>query len=212
LSLARLLVGSAALGTLVLVRREQFPARRDLFGIAVCGVLWFGLYNVVLNAGEQRVDAGTAAMLVGIGPVLIALLAGVLLREGFPRTLIAGCAVAFAGVVVVGPATSERGPDAGVGAALCIVAALAYAGGVLTQKPLLERVSALQVTWLACSVGALARLPFVPALLRELGQASVSSVVWIAYLGVFPTAVAFTTWAYALARTTAGQMGATTRR
>lgn len=210
LSLARLLVGSAALGTLVLVRRERFPARRDLFGIAVCGVLWFGLYNVVLNAGEQRVDAGTAAMLVGIGPVLIALLAGVLLREGFPRKVMAGCAVAFAGVVVIGLATSERGPAAGVGAALCIVAALAYAGGVLTQKPLLERVSALQVTWLACSVGALVCLPFVPALLRELGQASASSVVWAVYLGVFPTAVAFTTWAYALARTTAGRMGATT--
>ena len=53
-------------------------------------------------------------------------------------------------------------------------------------------------------------LPFVPALLRELGQASSSSVVWAVYLGVFPTAVAFTTWAYALARTTAGQMGAAT--
>ncbi|MDQ3788575.1 MAG: DMT family transporter, partial [Actinomycetota bacterium] len=30
------------------------------------------------------------------------------------------------------------------------------------------------------------------------------------YLGVFPTGLAFTTWAYALARTTAAQMGATT--
>jgi drug/metabolite transporter (DMT)-like permease len=30
------------------------------------------------------------------------------------------------------------------------------------------------------------------------------------YLGVFPTALAFTTWAYALARTTASKMGATT--
>ena len=74
LTLARLLVGSAALGALVLVRREPMPARRDLPGIALCGLLWFGLYNVVLNAAEQRVDAGTAAMLVGIGPVLIAVL------------------------------------------------------------------------------------------------------------------------------------------
>ena len=210
LSLARLLVGSAALGSLVLVRRERFPARRDLPGIAICGVLWFGLYNVVLNAAEQRVDAGTAAMLVGVGPILIALLAGVLLGEGFPRALITGCAVAFAGVVVIGLATSERGLDAGLGAVLCLVAALAYAGGVLTQKPLLRRVSALQVTWLACSVGALACLPFAPALLREIGQADLSAVGWAVYLGVFPTALAFTTWAYALARTTAGRMGATT--
>jgi drug/metabolite transporter (DMT)-like permease len=210
LSLARLLVGSAALGALVLVRREPFPARRDLPAIALCGAIWFGLYNVVLNAAERLVDAGTAAMLVGVGPVLIALFAGALLEEGFPRSLFAGCAVAFAGVVMIGFATSDRGFDAGVGAALCIVAAFAYAGGVVTQKPLLKRVSAAQVTWLACSVGAISCLPFAPSLFRELGEADASAVGWAVYLGVFPTAVAFTTWAYALARTTAGRMGATT--
>ena len=105
LSLARLLVGSAALGALVLIRRERLPARRDLPAIALCGVLWFGLYNVALNAAERLVDAGTAAMLVGIGPVLVAVFAGVLLGEGFPRSLFAGCAVAFAGVVVIGLVT-----------------------------------------------------------------------------------------------------------
>ena len=210
LSLARLLVGSAALGALVLFRGERFPARRDLPAIALCGALWFGLYNVVLNAAERLVDAGTAAMLVGTGPVLIAVLAGFLLGEGFPRALFAGCALAFAGVAVIALATSGRGLDAGAGAVLCLVAALAYAGGVVIQKPLLKRAPALQVTWLACSVGAIACLPFAPTLLRELGEAGASSVGWTVYLGLFPTAVAFTTWAYALSRTTAGRMGATT--
>ena len=210
LSLARLTVGSAALGALVLLRREPLPARRDLPAIALCGLLWFGLYNVALNAAERLVDAGTAAMLVNIGPILIAVFAGALLGEGFPRSLFAGCAVAFVGVVVIGFATSGRGFDAGLGAALCLVAAVAYAIGVVTEKPLLKRVSALQVTWLACSVGAISCLPFVPALLREFGQADASVVGWTVYLGVFPTALAFTTWAYALTRTTAGQMGATT--
>jgi drug/metabolite transporter (DMT)-like permease len=78
-------------------------------------VLWFGLYNPVLNEAEQRVDAGTAAMLVNVGPVLIALLAGFLLGEGFPRTLIVGCAIAFTGAVVIGLATTERGVAAGWG-------------------------------------------------------------------------------------------------
>ena len=64
--------------------------------------------------------------------------------------------------------------------------------------------------WLACGVGAIACLPFTPALVRELEEADASAVGWAVYLGVFPTAVAFTTWAYALARTTAGRMGATT--
>ena len=85
LALGRLLVGSAALGAIVLIRREPLPSRRDLPGIVLVGVLWFGIYNVVLNEAEQRVDAGTASMLVNVGPILIALLAGVLLHEGFPR-------------------------------------------------------------------------------------------------------------------------------
>jgi drug/metabolite transporter (DMT)-like permease len=210
LALGRLLVGSAALGALVLIRREPLPGRRDLPGIAFCGVLWFGIYNVVLNEAEQRVDAGTASMLVNIGPILIALLAGVLLGEGFPRSLMAGLVVAFAGVVVIGVATSDQGVAASWGAFLCVVAAFAYAGGVVAQKPLLARVSALQVTWLACTVGAVTCLPFAPSLIGEVGDASGSAVGWMVYLGLVPTAIAFLTWAYALSRTTAGRMGSTT--
>ena len=80
LSLGRLAVGSALLGVFVLLQRGRLPGPRDWPGIVACGVLWFGLYNLALNAAEQRVDAGTAAMLVNIGPILIALLAGWLLR------------------------------------------------------------------------------------------------------------------------------------
>ncbi len=210
LSLGRLVVGSAALGVIVAIRREPLPARRDLPAIAFCGLLWFGIYNVALNEAERHVDAGTAAMLVNVGPILIALLAGVLLHEGFPRSLLAGSAIAFAGAILIGLATSEAGLAASGGAALCLVAAMAYAGGVVSQKPVLARVSALQVTFLACAVGALACVPFGPTLVDELGTASGSAIRWMVYLGLVPTALAFTTWAYALSRTTAGRMGATT--
>jgi drug/metabolite transporter (DMT)-like permease len=210
LTLGRLLVGALVLGAIVTARREALPPREDVARLALCALLWFGAYNVLLNAAEQRVDAGTAAMLVNVGPVLIALLAGVLLREGFPRSLLVGCLVAFAGAVVIGLATSERSVHAGWGAALCVAAAAAYAGGVVAQKPLLERTSALQVTFLACLVGGAACLPFAPALVREAGDAGAGSVAWTVYLGAVPTALGFTTWAYALKRTTAGKMGATT--
>jgi drug/metabolite transporter (DMT)-like permease len=66
------------------------------------------------------------------------------------------------------------------------------------------------VTWSACAVGAVVSLPFAPSLVQQLGAAGPGALAWAIYLGAFPTAVAFTTWAYALARTTAGRMGATT--
>jgi drug/metabolite transporter (DMT)-like permease len=59
------------------------------------GVLWLAVYSVALNEAERRVDAGTAAMLVNTGPILIAIFAGMFLHEGFPPRLFAGYAVAF---------------------------------------------------------------------------------------------------------------------
>jgi drug/metabolite transporter (DMT)-like permease len=210
LSLARISLGSAILGGFVLARRERLPGRTDLPLLLVIGVCWFGLYNLALNEAEQRIDAGTASMLVNVGPILIAVLAGILLREGFPRTLVVGCAIAFGGVVVIGLATSERGVAAGWGTVLCVLAAASYAVAVVAQKPLLSRVPALSLTWLACTIGAVVCLPFAPQLADELGEAPASSIAWVVYLGVFPTSVGFMTWAYALSRTSAGRMGATT--
>jgi drug/metabolite transporter (DMT)-like permease len=43
IALGRLLVSSAVLGAVALVRREPLPRRRDLLAIAVYGVLWLGV-------------------------------------------------------------------------------------------------------------------------------------------------------------------------
>ncbi len=46
--------------------------------------------------------------------------------------------------------------------------------------------------------------------MSDLAAAPMSATLNVLYLGLFPTALAFTTWAYALSRTTAARMGATT--
>jgi drug/metabolite transporter (DMT)-like permease len=73
LAAGRLLIAAVVLGLIVLARREPLPTRRELPLIVLCGVLWFALYNVALNAGERQVDAGTASMIVRVAPILIAL-------------------------------------------------------------------------------------------------------------------------------------------
>jgi drug/metabolite transporter (DMT)-like permease len=205
-----LTIASLALGLIVLWRREPLPSRGDVATVALVGIFWFGLYNIALNAAERRVDAGTASMLVNVGPVILAVLAGLVLHEGFPRRLFAGCAVALAGVVVIGTATSDQGLAASWGALLCVAAAVFYAVGVVAQKPVLTRVSALQVTWLACTFGAVICLPFAFSLDRQLPDAPASSIGWMIYLAIAPMALGFLTWGYALARTTAGRMGSIT--
>ena len=144
LALGRLLAGSLALGCVLLVRREGLPPRAAWPGIAVSGLLWFGVYMVVLNWGEQEVDAGTAAMVVNIGPVLIALLGARLLGEALPPRLLAGMAVSFAGAVTVGLSMSGEGSASTLGVLLCLLAAVGYAGGVVAQKPALAHASAFR--------------------------------------------------------------------
>lgn len=210
LALGRLACGSAVLGLVARARRQGWPQRAAWPGIVVSGVLWFGLYTVALNWGEQKVDAGTAAMLVSLGPVIIALLSGWVLREGFPGALLAGVALSLAGVVVVGTATSGSAHSSVVGVLLCLLAALSFGVAVVGQKPALRYASALQVTTFGAAVGGLACLPFAGQLVSEVAAAPLSATLKVCYLGIFPTAIGFTTWAYALARTPAGKMGATT--
>jgi drug/metabolite transporter (DMT)-like permease len=85
-----------------------------------------------------------------------------------------------------------------------------YAVSLIVQKPLMATLPAIEVTAVACAVGAVACLPWAGRLVEETAAAPTSSVLWMVYLGLFPTAIGFTTWAYALNRTTAGRLGSTT--
>ncbi|HEV8381484.1 MAG TPA: DMT family transporter [Gemmatimonadales bacterium] len=208
LALGRLAIGTALLGALTLARPTVRPTRRELALLALAGLLWFGTYQVVLNEAERRVDAGTAAMLVLVAPIFIVALAAVFLNERTTPNLLLGGLLAFGGVVLIGFATSSHSASL-VGVILCLVAALSSAIGVVAEKPVLNRISALQVTWTCCTVGAVLCLPYAPQLVREWRAAPTGGIAWLLFLGVFPTAVAFTTWAYALARGTAGRLAAT---
>src|SRR5690606_9326187 len=213
LALGRLLAGTLALGAVMLiVRRWVRPSRREWLLLALYGIAWFGAYNVTLNLAEHTLDAGTTAMIVGIGPILIALGAGLMLGEGVPRWLGIGTGVAFAGVVLIGLSTSVFGGGHVdlVGVLWALASAITYAVGVLAQKPVLRRIPPLQATFLGCVIGMIACLPFAGQLVAEAAVASPSALLGVVYLGVVPTALAFTTWGYALARVPAGQLGIST--
>ena len=226
LTFGRLLVGTVALTAMTSLprfgggRRRAFlralPPRVRWLLVAV-GLAWFALYNVALNAGEQHVDAGTASMIIQIAPVLVAVLAGTLLHEGFPRPLVVGLAVALVGTVLIGVGTGAAGAgersaggSPGLGVVLVLVSAVAYAGALVAQKVVLRHLSGLVVTWAACAVGTVATLPFAGELVR--GLAAAPALVWwsVVYLGLVPTALAFSTWAYAMGRSDAGRLSTTT--
>ncbi|CAM3529008.1 DMT family transporter [Nocardioides zeicaulis] len=209
LGAGRLLVAALVVLPLVLRRGWVSPTRREWGLLALGGLGWFGVYNLALNAGERHVDAGTAAMIIQIGPVIVALVAVPLFGERLHAWLVAGMVVGFAGVAVIARGSSDD-PDASlVGVLLVLLAAAMYAVGVLTQKVLLRRLPSVQVVLVSFLIGAVTCLPFagdLPGIVADGG----AELWWVVYLGVFPTAIAFTTWAFALTHTDAGALSLTT--
>lgn len=210
LALARLAVGTLLLSALVIGRPWVRMTPREWILVLAFGIAWFGAYNVALNLAEHTLDAGTTAMIVGAGPILIALGGGLFLGEGIPRWLAIGAGVAFVGVILIGVGTGIGGFSNPVGLVWAIIAAVTYAIGVLCQKPALRRLPARQVTFLGAAIGTVACLPFIGQLIGNLQVAPVSAILGAVYLGAVPTALAFSTWAYALGRMPAGQLGVTT--
>ena len=219
LTLGRLAVAAVVLSLLVLpqiLKSRLMPRGREWWPILAYGVMWFGGYNVALNAAEHVLDAGTSALLINVNPILVAIMAGIFLKEGFPRWLLIGSMVAFAGVALIAfgsarPATAgERTTADLAGVALCLLAAVLAAVSVIIQKPVVRKFPAAQATWLGILVGAVCCLPFAGQLVSELEAAPPAASLGLVYLGVFPTAIAFTTWAYALSLVDAGKLAATT--
>jgi drug/metabolite transporter (DMT)-like permease len=209
LALGRLIVGSLALSAMMIGRRLVRMTLREWGLVAITGVAWFSIYSIALNAGERLVDAGTAAMLIQLAPILIGVLAGIVLHEGFPRQLVIGGLIAFAGTLLIGVVTSTGQANL-VGVLLVLLSASAYAIAMIAQKSALRRLPSLQVTWLGCVIGMVASLPFAGGLLRDVAAAPLLPTFGVLYLGLVPTALAFSTWAYALSKSTAGRLGVTT--
>ncbi len=214
LTLGRLVVGVVALTFFARPRIAGLPTGQPLVLVALYGVVWFGAYNIALNAAERDLDAGTTALIVNVGPIFAAVIAGFIYKEGFPRPLMIGMGIAFAGVVLI--ALSTRSDSTAVdsasttGVLLCVAAAAFYAFGALAQKPALKHMKPVMSVWLGCLVGVVVCLPFAPTLIDELGRASTEDIWWVVYLGVFPTAIGFSTWSYALKRISTGKAASTT--
>lgn len=210
MAFTRMLVATAVLLVVAARYRRPLPRGRALALVAGYGVLWFAAYTVLLNWAEQHLDAGTAALLVNFAPIIVAVFAGLFLGEGFPRTRVIGILTAFSGIVLIAAGGSGGDTNDGLGVALGLVTAVLYAASVLMQKVALRSVDGVTATWVGCAVGLLATTPFAPQAVTELAEAPGAAIAGVVFLGVGPTAIAFLTWAYALSRTDAGALAATT--
>jgi drug/metabolite transporter (DMT)-like permease len=199
IALFRFLVASLVLGIIALLRRTPLPDRRDLPAVFLAGFLAFTVYHVALNYGEVSVGAGSASVLINTAPIFTALLAVTFLGERLRALGWAGMAVSFSGALLI-----SLGEGGGFGLApeafLILLAALSSSVYFVIQKPYLERYGPLAFTTYAVWAGTLLSLVFLPGLVSQAGEAPPRTTMAMIYLGVFPTAVAYVTYAYTFSR------------
>ncbi|MBX5449025.1 DMT family transporter [Thermogemmatispora sp.] len=199
LILLRFLVASLALMLYALLTRMRLPAWRDLPGLLVLGLIGITGYHAGLTFGELTVNAGTASFLVASVPCFTALLALLVLRERLTLWGWLGIAISIVGVTIISLGGKE-GLHFTPGALLVLLASLCESVYFIVQKRYMQRYSSSEMTAYTMWAGTLFMLPFAPALWHELPQAAPAATLAVVYLGLFPAAIAYATWAFTLAR------------
>lgn len=200
LTLARL--GTAALILLIALPligadARRLPRREDLPAILLMALLGYPVYHFALNTGQRIVPAGVASLLIATLPIFAAIVARLTLKEKPSLRGWLGIFIAFGGVALL---VAGRGGGFNVDpyALFIVLSALSGSGYMVLQRRLTQRYSGFALTIWGMWLGSLVLAPFIPQLFAELPNASAATWLAVGYLGLFPTALAYVTWAYVL--------------
>lgn len=199
LALGRYLVALLVLAPLLIGRRPRF-AKRDWPLVWAAGICGFTLYNLGINAGEMTITAGAAALIASTIPLLTTLGAQIFLGESVRKRVWVGGAIALWGVALIAFGARE-GVGFSPGALLVLVACFGSAAYALLQKTLLGRgYAGLDITTMAILCGVLMLIPFGGGLVAAVKRAPLVATANLVLLGVFPGALGYLLWTYALSK------------
>ncbi|MCW4031711.1 MAG: DMT family transporter [Candidatus Bathyarchaeota archaeon] len=199
LALLRFLLASGVLVIYSVINHVQFPNKRDIPKIMLLGFAGVTVYHIALNYGEITVTAGAASLIIAITPELTALLAIIFLKEKMNKWGWIGIATSFFGVFLV-TLGEGQGLQFDFGAILVLIAAISTSAYFVFQKPLLQKYDAISLTTYVICAGTFFMLIFLPGLPQAIVSAPLPSTLTVAYLGIFPGALAYVTWTQALSK------------
>lgn len=200
LTLVRHLVASLAfLPVLALLGRRLRPEARDAPFFVLLGGLGMFTYHLALNTAELRVSAGATSLIIASAPALTAIFAWAILGQRMPLAAWIGSFVSFSGVALI-----VAGDSAGVRidpyAGFVLISAVATSLYFVLQGRMFERYAPVEVTAFVTWGGTLPMLLFLPGLAGDVADAPRSALLAAAYVGLLPSALAYTLFAFAQSR------------
>jgi drug/metabolite transporter (DMT)-like permease len=197
LALLRFLVASVSLAVYAYTSKMKLPRKSDVPMIVLTGFVGITIYHVALNFGEISVKAGTASFIISSVPILTGIFSMIFFKQFMKLWGWIGIFIGFSGIAFI--SFSESNFDkVNWGTFLVFLAAVGGSLYVIFQKKLLKKYSALEVTSYSIWAGTIFMLVFLPGLVRDMKTASIGATIDIIYLGVFPGAIAYVLWNFAL--------------
>lgn len=199
LALFRFLVASFCMFLIYLrlpSSRHKVSFKDGLYLLAI-GAATLGTYHITLNMGELTVPSGIASFITMQMPVMTTIIAVAFLGERVNVYGVIGLIVSFMGVALI--ALGETSSISfGMGIIYVLISAIAGSVYTVLQKPFLKKYHAIEVTAYGIWGTALILLCYAPSLWHELPLSSHTSTLATIYLGIFPAAISYLAWNYAL--------------
>ena len=203
----RFVIAGAILLAFDLVRHPEarrWPTRRQLIDSAIVGGLLLGIGNGFVSLGERTVPSGIAAILIAMMPLWFALLGWIYLRQRLPRIVVGAIGLGFLGTaLLVWPAGEGANRFDAAGILVLFLAPLGWAHGSIYAA---GRAKLPPSAWTASGLQMLAGAAFTLVEALVVGEpaafdpskVSLQSALAVAYLVIFGSMLAYTTYGWLL--------------
>lgn len=181
----RLLVGSIVyISAIRFTSSDARPAltRRDWRDLLVLGAIGTFLYQFCFVAGVGRTSVGNSSLIIGISPVIIAVLSSLAGHERIKPLRWVGVALAVGGLYLIVGHNLDLSGATWRGDALMIASVFCWSIFSVASQPILKRHSPLIVIGLAFSIGSAMYLAVLLPWLTRVEWRTVSSGSWMLML------------------------------
>lgn len=196
LSMLRTVIATIILAIYFFIKKVPLPKLKDLPLFLFSAATGFTFYLVCFNLGMTTLTSATGSVVMALAPVSTALFAQILFKEKIRLGGWIATGICFIGVLILMLWDGVLSINVGIFWMLATV--LLVSTYNMCQKMLLKKYTFFQATGYSIIFAAIMLLVFVPESIPQIGQADMRHWLAVLYMGIFPSAVAYLIWGWAL--------------
>lgn len=176
----------------------RLPKKEHFLRISVLALLGVCIYHLGVTFGEKTVSAGTTSMFIGAAPIFTSVISIVFLKERPSVVGWIGLLIGFMGIFIITLGTGDGAFNISTGAILILISSISISLFFVLQKPLLHIYKPVELIAYVTWIGTIPFFIFSPGVIQTVQNATLEANLSTIYVGIFPAAIGYVTWASAL--------------